>query len=163
MTLPSRLHRALAATALATLSAAAAADDGPRTPLLPAYVQECGSCHVAFPPGLLPAASWQRLMGGLGRHFGSDASLDAASTQQLAAWLQANAGSGKRAAAPPKDDRITQGAWFQREHREVAARFGTPAVNGAVNGAVKGASDCAACHTRAVDGSYREREIRVPR
>ena len=152
---PSVLHRALVATALATLSAAAVADDAPRTPLLPAYVQECGSCHVAFAPGLMPAASWQHLMGGLGRHFGSDASLDAATTQQLAAWLQAHAGSGKRAATPPKDDRITQGAWFQREHREVAARFGTPAVKSAV--------DCAACHTRAADGSFREREIRVPR
>jgi hypothetical protein len=29
---------------------------------------------------MLPAASWQRLMGNLPRHFGTDASLDAATT-----------------------------------------------------------------------------------
>ncbi len=51
---------------------------GMRVPLLPAYKQECGSCHLAYPPGLLPASSWQRLMGDLPHHFGTDASLDAA-------------------------------------------------------------------------------------
>jgi hypothetical protein len=132
----------------------AQADGGTRVPLLPAYVQECGSCHVAFPPGLLPAASWQRLMGGLKRHFGSDASLDAATTQSVSTWLTAQAGSGKRAAVAPPEDRITRGAWFVREHREVRDVIGSASV--------KLASDCAACHTRAADGSYREREIRIP-
>ena len=40
---------------------------------------ECGSCHLAYPPELLPASSWRRIMAGLDRHFGADASLDAAS------------------------------------------------------------------------------------
>ncbi|MFO1329654.1 MAG: cytochrome C [Rubrivivax sp.] len=143
-----------AAAGLAAAPARADGDRAARVPLLPAYVQECGSCHVAFAPALLPAASWQRLMAGLGRHYGSDASLDAATTASIAAWLQAHAGSGKRTAEAPRDDRLTQGAWFQREHREVRGRFGSAAV--------KGASDCAACHTRAAEGSYREREIRLP-
>lgn len=139
-----------------TLGAAAAQADGDRrVPLLPAYVQECGSCHVAFPPGLLPAASWQHLMAGLGAHYGSDASLDAATTRSLSTWLADNAGSGKRAASAPKDDRITQGAWFVREHREVQGVIGGPVV--------KRASDCGACHTQAAAGSYREREIRIPK
>ena len=81
-------------------------------------------------------------------------SLDAASTQQLTAWLGANAATRKRADAP-KDDRITQAAWFTREHSETRGAFGTARV--------KSASDCGACHTRAAEGSYREREIRVPR
>lgn len=127
---------------------------GSRVPLLPAYVQECGSCHVAFAPGLLPASSWQHLMTQLKSHYGSDASLDATSTQHPGAWLAANAATGKRADAP-RDDRITQAAWFTREHRDVRADFGSARV--------KTASDCAACHTRAAEGSYREREIRVPR
>ncbi|NML15911.1 hypothetical protein [Azohydromonas caseinilytica] len=42
------------------LPAAVLADDHRGVPLLPAYRQECGSCHVAYPPGMLPAASWQR-------------------------------------------------------------------------------------------------------
>lgn len=145
--------RTLATTlALAGLALPALADS-PRVPLLPAYVQECGSCHVAFAPSLLPAASWQRLMDGLARHYGTDASLDPQATRALSTWLAAHAG-GKRAAEAPRDDRITQGGWFQREHREVRTRFGTPAV--------RSAADCGACHTQAAAGSYREREIRLP-
>ena len=146
----------LLATALLGAASFARADDhGPRVPPLPAYVQECGACHVAYPAGLLGAGSWQRQMANLPKHYGTDASLDAATTRQLADWLQANAGSGKRVQAAPPEDRITRSAWFQREHDEVsAAAWKRPSI--------KSAANCAACHTKAADGSYREREIKIP-
>ena len=103
---------------------------------------------------LLPAASWQRLMDGLPRHFGTDASAEPAVTRPIAAWLQANAATRKRTEVPPQD-RITLASWFTREHRDVQGGFGRAPVPKAV--------DCAGCHTRAADGSFREREIRVPR
>ncbi|MDA0190801.1 MAG: hypothetical protein OSW77_10870, partial [Proteobacteria bacterium] len=28
----------------------------------PQVVEECGSCHLAFAPSMLPAASWTRMM-----------------------------------------------------------------------------------------------------
>jgi hypothetical protein len=92
---------ALAVSALPVL--AEEAKHGARVPLLPLYQQECAACHVAYPPGLLPARSWERLMSGLPKHFGSDASLDAATTRQIANWLAANAGTSRsrRAAAGP--------------------------------------------------------------
>jgi hypothetical protein len=124
--------------------------------LTPAYQQECGACHVAFPPGLLPAASWQRVMGSLPKHYGVDASLDAGTEKSLTTWLSSNAGSGKRAAEAPPQDRITLGRWFVREHDEVPARIWKLA-------AVKSAANCAACHTQAEQGDYRERNIRIPR
>ena len=145
----------LAALLAIWVGPAMADDHGPRAPLLPAYQQECSGCHVAFPPGLLPAASWQRLMDTLPRHFGSDASLEPALRQSIGAYLQAHAGSGRRAAEPP-EDRITLGPWFQREHREVAPEVWTRAE-------VKGASNCGACHTQADAGRYGERDIRIPR
>ncbi|HPQ24397.1 MAG TPA: cytochrome C, partial [Gammaproteobacteria bacterium] len=43
----------------------------------PLYLQECGSCHFAYQPGLLPARSWNNLMGGLENHFGENAELPA--------------------------------------------------------------------------------------
>ena len=52
---------------------------------LPRYAQECAACHMAYPPGLLPAASWHRIMGRLERHFGSEASLDEASVREIGA------------------------------------------------------------------------------
>jgi Dihaem cytochrome c len=152
------LMRATTLTAvwLTTLAAPVWADDhGPRVPLLAAYKSECSSCHVAYPVGLLPAASWQRLMTHLPKHFGTDASLDAATTKQVSDWLMAN-GGGRRAAEAPPEDRITKGRWFIREHDEVAAEvWKRPAI--------KSAANCAACHTQAAEGSFRERDIRIPK
>jgi hypothetical protein len=45
--------------------------------------QECGACHMAFQPGLLPAASWRQVMSGLAKHFGEDASLDAVKAAEI--------------------------------------------------------------------------------
>lgn len=147
-----------AALALAALSQAPArADDhGRSVTLLPMYVQECGSCHAPFPPGLLPADSWQRLMNDLPRHFGTDASVDAATQKALNVWLTAYAGSGKRARTAPPEDRITRGDWFVREHREVPAAAWKRA-------SIKSAANCSACHEGAAQGMYDEHSIRIPR
>lgn len=62
----SRTARACLAIAGLALSFLAAAEEGAgvRTaPLLPKYRQECASCHIAYPPGMLPASSWQRIVG----------------------------------------------------------------------------------------------------
>ncbi|HNG39593.1 MAG TPA: cytochrome C, partial [Accumulibacter sp.] len=45
--------------------------------------EECGSCHLAFPPSMLPSSSWQRLMAGLKNHFGDDASVDPATANRI--------------------------------------------------------------------------------
>jgi mono/diheme cytochrome c family protein len=143
----------------ALLAPSARADDGqraPPVPLLPKYQQECAACHIAYPPGMLPAASWQKLMNTLPRHYGSDASLDAASVRQLSAWLGANAGTYKRVSEEPPENRITRSAWFTRKHDEVPAATWKTA-------AVKSAANCAACHTKADQGDFNERSVRIPR
>ena len=165
MTAPSTSwrHRALLATlAAAALGSAARADDDRRTPsvpLLPLVQQECAACHIAYPPGLLPAASWQRLMANLPRHFGTDASLDAATAREIGSWLNQHAGTARkvrRDPTPPPEDRISRAAWFTREHREVPApTWRLPAV--------KSAANCAACHIHADEGDFSERNIRIPR
>jgi hypothetical protein len=86
------------------LSMSVQADDGRavQVPRLPKYQQECASCHVAYPPGLLAAKSWRRIMRGLPNHFGTDASLDPATVKQLSMWLEQHVGTGKRGqTAPP--------------------------------------------------------------
>jgi hypothetical protein len=142
---------------LAQASGAALADDHrarmPAGP--PAYQQECAACHLAYPPGLLPAASWQRLMDGLPRHFGTDASVDAATRATLSAWLAGHAGTGRRLRESPPEDRITRSAWFEREHRRVAPEVWH-------HPGVKQASNCAACHSGAEQGVYDEHQLRLP-
>jgi nitrate/TMAO reductase-like tetraheme cytochrome c subunit len=135
----------------------ARAEGGQRmAPLLPKYQQECGACHVAYPPGMLPPASWNRLMSKLGSHYGTDASLDVPTAKELETWLNANAGTYKRARQEPPQDRITRSAWFIREHDEVsAASWKLPAV--------KNASNCVACHSGANTGHFNEDKVRIPR
>jgi mono/diheme cytochrome c family protein len=120
-----------------------------------AYTQECASCHTAYPPGMLPARSWQRVMSGLDKHYGTDASLDAATLQQISTWLQAHAGTYKRVREEPPQDRITRSAWFERKHRKV-----DPAVWS--HASVKSAANCAACHTGADRGEYDDDNLRYP-
>jgi hypothetical protein len=149
----------LACTLLLGPALAAHADEGHRVarlPLLPKYQQECASCHVAFAPGLLPAESWQRLLGNLSRHFGVDASLDPASTKELSTWLSASAGASRRAREAPPGDRITKAAWFVREHNEVSASTWKSA-------SVKSPSNCSACHAQADQGDFNEDNVRIPR
>lgn len=153
-----RLNPLAPALLLAALALPALADEHGRAsaPMPAAVTQECGGCHVAYPAWLLPAASWQALMAGLPRHFGSDASLDATTTAQIGGWFAANAGSGKRARETPPEHRITRSAWFQREHREVStATWSRPAV--------KTAANCAACHPGAGQGDFNEHAVHIPR
>jgi hypothetical protein len=116
---------------------------------------ECGSCHIAYAPALLPAAAWRRVMAGLDRHFGTDASLDAASAAEIGAFLERNAASGKRA-ADTGALRITESRWFLRQHDEVrASAWKNPKVRTAAN--------CSACHSGAERGDFDEDHVRIPR
>ncbi len=152
-------HRSLLALtlALATLAPAALADSGRLLPrdVPVAYRQECAACHTAYAPGMLPAASWQRIMAGLDRHYGSDASLDDATVRQLSTWLQVHAGTYKRVSEAPPQDRITRSAWFERKHRRIDAAVWNHA-------SVKSAAQCAACHSRAAQGDYEDDSLRFP-
>jgi nitrate/TMAO reductase-like tetraheme cytochrome c subunit len=104
---------------------------------------------------MLPAESWRRLVNNLPRHYGTDASLDAATVSELATWLDANAGTYKRVHEPPPQDRVTRSAWFIRKHDELPATvWKRPAV--------KSAANCIACHTRADQGDFNERAVRIP-
>lgn len=124
-------------------------------PTLPAYQQECGSCHLAYPAGLLPASSWRRIMAGLDRHFGTDASLDAQATRQIGAWLERHAAVRGQAAQAPAQDRITRSAWFERKHRDIDAAVWQL-------DSVKSAANCAACHTGAAQGDFDDDRMRIP-
>ena len=127
------------------------------TPPNATWKAECATCHIAYPPQLLPAEAWRRMMAGLERHFGTDASVEPAFAAEIGAYLERHSASGKRArGAIPQSLRITETAWFLREHDEVApATWKRPAV--------KSAANCAACHTAAEQGDFRERNIRIPR
>lgn len=132
----------------------------------PQYQKQCGECHLAYPPALLPRSSWQALMGGLGDHFGDNAEIEPQEAAALKDYL------ARHAAGPGKGDysermwRATQGQasplrisetdYFLGKHHEI------PLQQVKDNPQVKSYSQCQACHGRADRGSFDEHEVRIP-
>lgn len=129
------------------------------------YQTECGGCHFAYQPGLLPAATWGRIMQGLADHFGENAELAAADRDKITEYLTANAadraaysrfaGIG-RSMQEGGSLRITDSTYFRRKHHEVPERL----VKG--NPDVGSFSQCDSCHTTAAQGIYDEDQVRIP-
>ncbi len=151
--------------------AAAWAEDEDSAMLLPTAVNakwktECSACHIAYPPMLLPERSWRKLMADLDKHFGVNAGLDDANAKEITGFLvsqSADHAQGRRAqgiarsiapAATPL--RITETAFFKREHNEVRAEvWKRPKI--------KSAANCGACHTGAEQGDFSEDRVRIPK
>lgn len=67
---------------------------GARAPALAqdeAWNDECGSCHLAYHPSLLPARSWARTFAEQDSHFGEDLGLSDESLQHLQDYAARNA------------------------------------------------------------------------
>lgn len=150
-----RAAKQIVALMLAASASMLAQADSARLPrdLNKTWLEECGSCHLAYPPSLLTAENWRAMMGSLDKHFGANATLDAKSAAEISAWLERNAARGDRNAAATL--RITDTRWFQRKHHEVDARtWKDPKV--------KSAANCGACHPGAAKGLYEEDDIVIP-
>ncbi len=120
----------------------------------PLYAKECGSCHLAYPPRMLPAESWRKLLAGLDRHFGQNAELEPEERAQLEGWLVENAGRTPRT-GDPAPLRITERTWFRKEHRKAAARA-------AGRASVRSMANCAACHPGAERWDFEEDRVKIP-
>ena len=159
------LAKPLFAAALLCLAAAgpALAEGGATVPAIdnPVVQKECGACHMAYAPQMLPMRSWHAIMTSLGDHFGENATLAASDGTAITAYLVAHAGdapgtvNGRRfmrgipADATPL--RITDTRFWKRGHREIsAAGFAAPNV--------KSKANCVACHSSAAAGQYGEEE-----
>jgi len=153
----------LALAAMSLVSSAALADEGVRFPPIDhaATLKECGTCHLAFPPQMLPGRSWEKLMSDLANHFGENAALDASARDDIANYLASHAADGpatkggaKYIAGIAKDAmpiRITETPYWIGEHREIKAdRFKDPKVKSKVN--------CTACHSTAGKGQFLEED-----
>jgi Dihaem cytochrome c len=130
------------------------------------YNEECGSCHFPYQPGLLPARSWQKMMGGLDDHFGENAELESVDAQQISDYLIKNAADTsnyKRSLGITrslrKNDaplRVSSTRYFKRKHHELPSRMVKD------NPGVRSFSNCELCHTRAAQGSYNEHQVKIP-
>lgn len=177
------IKRITVATALAALmltSVAAVAEDLTEAILTPfrqkeivpvdnkQYKDECGSCHFAYQPGLLPSKSWEKLLTAeaLKKHFGENAELEPDTLKVIHDYAIANAAdksyhkrSRKIAIATENIEaplRITEVLYIKRKHHEIPEKM----IKG--NKDVKSLSYCDACHTQANKGVFDSDTVKIP-
>lgn len=143
----------IAFTSLFLASAALAHDISLDVPQNAKWEEECSSCHIAYPPQLLTADNWKRMMSSLDKHFGENAELDAADNKIISTFLKRYAGNGARHKA--KTLRISDTPWFKDEHDEISSSAWT-------DPAVKSPANCSACHVDAEQGDWSEDGIQMP-
>jgi hypothetical protein len=130
------------------------------------YIKECGSCHFAYQPGLLPGSSWNKIMSNLENHYNNDASISSANLQTLTKYLNDNSAeknmqykrSNKIVSSIPAGqipDSISTTPYIIKKHSEIKKSLITQPE-------VKGLFNCIACHKTADKGNYGERDINIP-
>jgi len=139
---------------------------GPELPDHDLWREECGACHLAFHPSLLPARSWETMMAEQGTHFAEDLFLESDAVAEIETFLVENAAEQGLTEAAwkinnsiPKSEtllRITEAPYWIKKHQEISnAIWQNPQVNGKVN--------CAACHLDADAGTFEDAAMQLPK
>ena len=132
-------------------------------PVNQTYKRECGDCHFAYHPSLLPAASWVKIMASLDDHFEEDASLDDDTTKAIAKYLadyssekwDSEAANNLRHVDANNPMRITATPYWKRRHAAITkSQFAQKAVGSKGN--------CIACHKDAASGHFDDEKIAIP-
>ncbi|MFQ5442180.1 MAG: diheme cytochrome c [Thermodesulfobacteriota bacterium] len=131
------------------------------------YDEECSSCHFLYQPWLMPARSWEAVIGGADDHFGEDLALEEAAAKEILDYLVANSteNTGVRnewirkiwrslRSMTPKS--LREVPYIKRKHRKIRKEvFARPSINSF--------SNCVACHRGADHGDYEEDNIKIPK
>jgi len=132
------------------------------------YQDECGSCHFAYQPGLLPAKSWEKLLTpeALSNHFGVNAELEKDVLNLIHDYAIAKAAdksyhkrSRKIAQSTAQVEaplRITEVYYIKRKHQKIPENMITQNID------VKSLSYCDACHTQAAQGVFEADTVNIP-
>ena len=132
------------------------------------YNEECGDCHLAYQPGLLPEQSWRKLLSpaALEDHFGENAEEDDETLAQLLDFAVKNSADksrykrSKKIMASLRENRaplrITEVPYIRRKHHEISDDLISK------NEKVKSLSYCDACHQQAEQGVYDDDTVNIP-
>ena len=129
------------------------------------YKEECGGCHFAYQPELLPSASWMKILRNLDDHFGESIELDEDSKRVISDYLKSNSAeysSAKRAVKIMRSLgnqvplRITDVPYIREKHHEISP-------NVLKRESIGSLSNCIACHTTAEKGIYEDDHVKIPK
>ena len=128
------------------------------------YKEQCGACHLAYQPALLPSESWRKILSGLEDHNGTEVVIEAEDISIIEQYLKDNAAevsSAKRAAKIMRSlkgqapTRITEIPYIRRKHHEIPADV-------VERESVGSFSKCNACHVTADRGIYKDDYVSIP-
>ena len=128
------------------------------------YADQCGACHFAYQPELLPVGSWEKILGGIDDHFGEAVDLDPDTRSEIAGYLSSNAANTSSAELSRKilnsldgrtPSRITDIPYIRKEHHELSAQV-------VKRPSVGSWSNCIACHRTAENGVYDDDSASIP-
>ncbi len=126
------------------------------------FVSECASCHILYPPHLLPKESWKKMMGSLQDHFGDDASLDEEDRVAIERFLVENAAQNSKKESSVyilkslKDYdtiAITDTPYWKKRHKDIKKEL-------FLSKRIKSKANCKACHTNIEYGLINDRDIK---
>ncbi len=131
------------------------------------FYNECGSCHIAYPPYLLPKRSWVAMMGNLKNHFGDDASLDEKSRVEILNFLVKNSSENSTHQVALKISKsiesekftiiaMTKTAYWKAKHKHIDSKV-------FLSQDVKNRANCAACHKDIEKGMMENDLIGLPK
>jgi len=113
-------------------------------------LEECSACHLAYPAGLLPKASWGKILNTLGDHFGEDASLDDATAKHIRDYLMSHASTRLATDSANPTLRITKFNWFNGIHGPNFRAYAKSHTN------IGTISNCTGCHRGAEKGYFED-------
>ncbi len=131
----------------------------------PVYQEQCGACHFAYQPELLPSGSWLKILAKLDDHFGEVLPLAPETIDQIASYLDANAAERSREKRAVKivnslqgatPLRITEVPYIVHKHRKISSDILRRPSIGSL-------SNCIACHRTAANGVYNDDSVSIPK
>ncbi|OGH00478.1 MAG: hypothetical protein A2600_05630 [Candidatus Lambdaproteobacteria bacterium RIFOXYD1_FULL_56_27] len=129
------------------------------------YLDECGTCHLAYQPEWLPKRSWTKLLGNLKDHFGEEVSLTPGQVRVIEKFVMKRTADVSKAALTKKvmadlgaeeaPIRIMDIPFVKKHHEGIGADV-------LARKSVRSLANCEACHISAHGGLYIKKHINIP-
>ena len=126
---------------------------------------ECGDCHLAYHPVLLPARAWNTIMAQQHDHFEEDLDLDDETIEEITRFLTTYASESglneiahkmtRHIPAHETPIRITETSVWQENHRKIDPIYWKSEQVGSK-------ANCSACHLDAEQGWFDDSNMRLP-
>lgn len=129
------------------------------------FESECGSCHITYPPYLLPKKSWEIMMSDLENHFGDDASIDKETNFIISKFLEKRSAENSTKEAAFKilhtlkntnTIAISKTPYWEKRHKEIDEKV-------FLDKKIKSKANCNACHKDIEYGLIENNLIKIPK